>query len=140
MDIFRIENSLTDLDQKVEQKRQVVGEGNRELASLEARLKKMEDRLRKTQGGNPSGHSTISLPHRPPTRDAKGMPAPQDGKIRSRPGTASANQAAPGSGNMPPTPSASEGWFTIMPGIQEIQLANTLSMQMATMSNCRPIR
>lgn len=116
MDIFRIENSLTDLDQQVDQRRQVVGQGNRELASLEARIKKMEDRLRKTQGGKADGLSTISLPHRPPTREAKGMPAPQDAKIRSRPGTARANQAAPGSGNMPPTPSASEGSLMIIPG------------------------
>uniref|UniRef100_A0A8H7TV34 Uncharacterized protein n=1 Tax=Bionectria ochroleuca TaxID=29856 RepID=A0A8H7TV34_BIOOC len=49
MDIFRIENSISDLDKEVDQRKQKVGQSNDELASLEARLKEMENRLRRTQ-------------------------------------------------------------------------------------------
>lgn len=37
-----------------------------------------------------------------------------DDKARSRPGTARAAQPAPGSGNMPPTPGASEGEYYLV--------------------------
>lgn len=37
-----------------------------------------------------------------------------DAKARSRPGTARATQQAPSSGNMPPTPGASEGEYYVV--------------------------
>lgn len=38
----------------------------------------------------------------------------EDAKARSRPGTARATQQAPSSGNMPPTPGASEGEYYLV--------------------------
>lgn len=38
----------------------------------------------------------------------------KDDSNKSRPGTARANQRAPGSGNMPPTPGASEGEYYVV--------------------------
>ncbi|PNY24151.1 Uncharacterized protein TCAP_05901 [Tolypocladium capitatum] len=144
MDIFRIENSLTDLDKQVDtryarpwytsrrrslvspltrpppnHRRQIVGKTNQELADIEARLREMEDRLRRSQQSRPGiqtiadqspssspPHNLADAPPRPPPKD--------DGKLRSRPGTARAAQQAPSSGNMPPTPGASEGEYYVV--------------------------
>ncbi|KAH7320075.1 hypothetical protein B0I35DRAFT_227808 [Stachybotrys elegans] len=120
MDIFRIENDLTDLDQQVDQRRQKVGRNTQELASLEARLREMEDRLKR--GGTQSRPSlprdendAITSPTRPDD-DAQQSDAAtiKDDKSRSRPGTARAAQAAPSSGIMPPTPGASEGEYYLI--------------------------
>ncbi|KJZ80210.1 hypothetical protein HIM_00060 [Hirsutella minnesotensis 3608] len=108
VDIFRIDNSLTDLDQQVSQRRQTVGKNTQELADIEARIREMEERLLRSgqshpalkTGASSSPQRRADAPPAPPTRD--------DGKSWSRPGTAKANQAAPSSGNMPPTPGASE--------------------------------
>lgn len=66
----------------------------------------MEERLRKNQKAHPELAAFISLPPRPPTGDEKGASAQGN---KSRPGTARPTHAAPSSGNMPPTPGASEG-------------------------------
>ncbi|KAF9777575.1 hypothetical protein IL306_004373 [Fusarium sp. DS 682] len=122
MDIFRIENSLTDLDQQVHDKKQTVDKNTEELASLEARIREMEDRLRRsgvqrpalpqfqTQTANQSQSQTQQQQQQPSSLDA---PA-DDSKARSRPGTARAAQQAPSSGNMPPTPGASEGEYYVV--------------------------
>lgn len=101
-----------------------------ELASLEARLKEMEARLKKSQ----QAHNRMSMSHistgaaggsagyarpGPPQHDAPPPPPPKDddaasAKARSRPGTARATQQAPSSGNMPPTPGASEGEYYLV--------------------------
>jgi len=120
MDIFRIENSVTDLDKEVNERKQVVTKTADELASLEARLKEMEARLQQTK----KAHSRMSLSQAPGSfaladkaqqQQEDGPPAKVDeegdadvSKARSRPGTARATQQAPSSGNMPPTPGASE--------------------------------
>ncbi|KAF4584424.1 CENP-Q, a CENPA-CAD centromere complex subunit domain-containing protein [Ophiocordyceps camponoti-floridani] len=106
MDIFRIDNSLTDLDQKVDQRRQNVGKNNQELADIEARIREMEDRLRRSQQQNRA--SLQSLPVSTPQKKADGQPqAPVSSKSSwSRPGTT--RPGAPGSGRLPPTPGASE--------------------------------
>lgn len=73
----------------------------------------MENRLRQNQKERPDLAQFISLPPRPPTRDAKSVVG-EDDKARSRPGTARAAQPAPSSGNMPPTPGASEGEYHLV--------------------------
>ncbi|KAF4443280.1 CENP-Q a CENPA-CAD centromere complex subunit domain-containing [Fusarium acutatum] len=122
MDIFRIENSLTDLDQQVHDKKQTVDKNTEELASLEARIREMEDRLRRsvgtTQQRSPlpqvqtqnTNQSQTQQQQQPSSLDAP----TDDSKARSRPGTARASQQAPSSGNMPPTPGASEGEYYVV--------------------------
>ncbi|KAF4496901.1 CENP-Q, a CENPA-CAD centromere complex subunit domain containing protein [Fusarium agapanthi] len=123
MDIFRIENSLTDLDQQVHDKKQTVDKNTEELASLEARIREMEDRLRRSVGGT---HQRSPLPQvqtqntnqsqtqQQQQQQSSSLDAPtDDSKARSRPGTARASQQAPSSGNMPPTPGASEGEYYV---------------------------
>lgn len=114
MDIFRIENSLTDLDQQVHDKKQTVDKNTEELASLEARIREMEDRLRRsvgtTQQRSPLPQVQTQNTNQSQTQQQpSSLDAPTDDpKARSRPGTARASQQAPSSGNMPPTPGASE--------------------------------
>lgn len=88
-----------------------MGKNNQELADLEARIREMEERLRRSQPGRPAtqpGSIPASSQKRPDVTYAPSL-AKEDGKSRSRPGTARATQKAPGSGHMPPTPGASEG-------------------------------
>ncbi|EXA39327.1 hypothetical protein FOVG_10915 [Fusarium oxysporum f. sp. pisi HDV247] len=116
MDIFRIENSLTDLDQQVHDKKQTVDKNTEELASLEARIREMEDRLRRSVGGStqqrsplPQVQTQTANQSQTQQQQPSSLDAPtDDSKARSRPGTARAAQQAPSSGNMPPTPGASE--------------------------------
>lgn len=76
----------------------------------------MEDRLRRSTGG---AHQRSPLPQTQTANQAQQQPssldAPKDdSKARSRPGTARASQQAPSSGNMPPTPGASEGEYYVV--------------------------
>ncbi|CCT71531.1 uncharacterized protein FFB20_12996 [Fusarium fujikuroi] len=120
MDIFRIENSLTDLDQQVHDKKQTVDKNTEELASLEARIREMEDRLRRsvgtTQQRSPLPQVQTQNTNQSQTQQQpSSLDAPtDDSKARSRPGTARASQQAPSSGNMPPTPGASEGEYYVV--------------------------
>ena len=107
-------------------RKQNVGKSSTELASLEARLKEMESRLKRSQQAQ--ARMSISQPpgsfaqaNKAPAgqqQDAPPAPPPKDdadaSKARSRPGTASAPQQAPSSGNMPPTPGASEGEYYLV--------------------------
>jgi ATP phosphoribosyltransferase regulatory subunit HisZ len=115
MDIFRIDNSLADLDNQVDQRRQNVGKTTQELASLEARIREMEERLKGNSGAS-SGRPAVTQDAFRPVNNASSQ-SQQDGgatadavadKHSSRPGTARAVQQAPSSGIMPPTPGASE--------------------------------
>ncbi|KAF5723622.1 CENP-Q a CENPA-CAD centromere complex subunit domain-containing protein [Fusarium mundagurra] len=119
MDIFRIENSLTDLDQQVHDKKQTVDKNTEELASLEARIREMEDRLRRSVGT--TQRSPLPQVQTQNTNQSQNQQQPSsldaptdDSKARSRPGTARASQQAPSSGNMPPTPGASEGEYYVV--------------------------
>ncbi|KAM0428645.1 hypothetical protein ACHAPT_007009 [Fusarium lateritium] len=123
MDIFRIENSLTDLDQQVHDKKQTVDKNTEELASLEARIKEMEDRLRRSAPGSSraplpqvqSATKSDDHQHQQHNQNLQADDASKDdAKARSRPGTARAAQQAPSSGNMPPTPGASEGEYYVV--------------------------
>ncbi|KAG9257693.1 uncharacterized protein F5Z01DRAFT_695076 [Emericellopsis atlantica] len=121
MDIFRIENSVSDLDSQVHKRKHTVQQTTTELASLEARLKEMEARLKHSQArmsisgtsfrpseGTPSDNNHGIPPFNPRDESSAPAVAAAEDKARSRPGTAKATQQAPSSGDMPPTPGASE--------------------------------
>ncbi|KAL8365580.1 hypothetical protein RB595_004410 [Gaeumannomyces hyphopodioides] len=122
VDIFRIENSVADLDEKVVKRKQEIDSRTAELEALEARIKEMEALLR-TGGSPPSsaaaGSGSTSQHLRAPVVGAfDGAQQAQQGeqqqvqedassKYGSRPGTARASrQAVPGA--LPPTPTESE--------------------------------
>ncbi|KAH8900884.1 hypothetical protein GQ53DRAFT_708787 [Thozetella sp. PMI_491] len=129
MDIFRIENSVADLDQQVDQRKKEINTQTSELEALEARIREMEKRLQSSNGTthpgfaqtqqNPtasrsprapiSGAFDRSNPPPPPEKDLRRPPtsASQQKTAGSRPGTArQSQQAVPGA--LPPTPTASE--------------------------------
>ncbi|KAI0378348.1 hypothetical protein F5Y04DRAFT_284104 [Hypomontagnella monticulosa] len=116
MDIFRIENSIADLDEQVDKRKQQVTSGQSELEALEARIKEMEERLKKQQ---PAGGLSPRA-QRQAISDAFGKKAALEKDIaeqqqRSRPGTAKQVQQAPAHGGaMPPTPTASEGEYVLV--------------------------
>ncbi|OTA96264.1 hypothetical protein M434DRAFT_19723 [Hypoxylon sp. CO27-5] len=124
MDIFRIENSIADLDEQVDRRKQQVTSGQSELEALEARIKEMEERLKKQ---NPPGAAGSMSPRaqRQAISDAFGTAAAtasadkDQQQQRSRPGTAKQVQQAPAHGGaMPPTPTASEGEYVLQRGPQ----------------------
>lgn len=87
---------------------------------MELRLKKSEQahsRLSISQA--PAAFAQASKAATAQQQDAPPAPPPKDddaeaSKARSRPGTARAAQQAPSSGNMPPTPGASEGEYYLV--------------------------
>ena len=108
MDIFKIEDSIDDLDNKVKTRQQQVRGHTTELESLEARIREMEERL-KSGGVTPSASSPRA--QRQAVGDAfKAAPASDAQRSQtSRPGTAKQAQQQPVHGGaMPPTPTASE--------------------------------
>ncbi|KAM3555635.1 hypothetical protein MY1884_005483 [Beauveria asiatica] len=111
MNIFRIDNSVADLDQQVDTRRAKVNRNTMELASLEARLREMEERLKQSQQSRPDLQlNTSDMPKHAPTHPPPPPPT-KDDKARSRPGTARAPKQAPSAGTMPPTPGGSEGEY-----------------------------
>ncbi|KAK3304723.1 uncharacterized protein B0T15DRAFT_251659 [Chaetomium strumarium] len=126
MDIFRIENSVTDLDEQVDKRKQQIDAQTSELEALEARIREMERRLKmQTNPDNPGGSGAQSG-----TPGGQSQAPPEKGysaadlsraweqrdhlqqqiKNASRPGTAQQNQPAV-RGGLPPTPAGSEGEF-----------------------------
>lgn len=86
-----------------------------ELETLEAQIREMENRLKtngqpvaQTQDATKSSLST----------DTKATPSLQKGesadKAKSRPGSSMTARPAPSSGDMPPTPVASEGEYEVV--------------------------
>ncbi|KAF3765741.1 hypothetical protein M406DRAFT_356037 [Cryphonectria parasitica EP155] len=107
--IFRIDNSVADLDAKLDERKHTVQTQATELELLEQRIREMEERLKRN--GNPPAPQA-SIPER-----RQVAPQPSDSTLTataadqkhggSRPGTAKASQqAVPGA--LPPTPTASE--------------------------------
>lgn len=108
-------------------RKQTVDKNTEELASLEARIREMEDRLRRSAPGG-SRPSLAQVVNKGAADDDQQQQQQQqhnqnlqaedaskdDAKARSRPGTARATQQAPSSGNMPPTPGASEGEYYVV--------------------------
>jgi TolA-binding protein len=124
MDIFRIEDSISDLDQKVDERRQNVDKNAQELASIEARIREMEARLKGNKiGSNPrspvprtnvnAGPAGVAAAPADPSSQVHATDKDEKGRS-SRPGTARAAQPAPSSGFMPPTPGASEGEYYLV--------------------------
>ena len=98
-------------------RRQTVGKNTEELADLEARIREMEERLRRSQR-NPGqkSHRPSVLPPPVPkdARTTNNGSTGGDADSKSRPGTARAPRRAPSAGNMPPTPGASEGDYYLV--------------------------
>ncbi|EEY19501.1 predicted protein, partial [Verticillium alfalfae VaMs.102] len=59
MDIFRIENSVADMDEKVDQRKQNVQSQAAELEALERRIREMEERMKR---GSSSTHQRALSP------------------------------------------------------------------------------
>ncbi|KAK4238831.1 hypothetical protein C8A03DRAFT_33155 [Achaetomium macrosporum] len=124
MDIFRIENSVTDLDEQVDRRKQQINSQTSELEALEARIREMERRLKmQTSPDNGSAQSSTpgSQPPPPPEKDYSAADLSRAWEQRdqlqqqikhasSRPGTAKQGQPAV-PGGLPPTPAGSEGEF-----------------------------
>lgn len=101
-----------------------IGKNNEELASLEERLREMEERLSAAGITAPTSVDSVDSddtaeqrsPSSTPKPEASSLSAPpaDDSKSRSRPGTAQPTQQAPSSGDMPPTPGASEGEYYVV--------------------------
>ncbi|KAI1210489.1 uncharacterized protein F4807DRAFT_459865 [Annulohypoxylon truncatum] len=118
MDIFRIENSIADLDEQIDKRKQQVTSGQTELEALEARIKEMEERLKKQHPG--AATSSTARSQRQALSDAFDKAQAEKEQLvqqqqRSRPGTAKQVQQAPAHGGaMPPTPTASEGEYVLV--------------------------
>ncbi|KAH8678140.1 hypothetical protein BX600DRAFT_507108 [Xylariales sp. PMI_506] len=119
MDIFRIENSVADLDQQVDKRKQEVTSQASELEALERRIREMEDRLRRSQqvpaATSPRQRVPVGGAFGDNQQQAQQLPAHPEQK--SRPGTAKApaHQGPVHGGAMPPTPTASEGEYELVP-------------------------
>lgn len=77
----------------------------------------MEERLSKSQPTHrnlASVDTTAANAHQNQAASGNLQAVDDAGKARSRPGTAKAAQPAPSSGNMPPTPGASEGEYYLV--------------------------
>ncbi|KAI8959466.1 hypothetical protein F5Y11DRAFT_303533 [Daldinia sp. FL1419] len=115
MDIFRIENSLTDLDEQINKRKQQVTTGQTELEALEARIKEMEERLKRQNPAAAAGVSPRSQRQTIGDAFGKATSSEKEQQQRSRPGTAKQVQQAPAHGGaMPPTPTASEGEYVLV--------------------------
>jgi TolA-binding protein len=103
MDIFRIDNSVADLDEKVDKRKQQINTQTSELEALEARIREMEARLKGQASPIAAGSSSK-------TANASTLPVREQQQQKhagSRPGTARQGQpAVPGA--LPPTPAGSE--------------------------------
>ncbi|SPO03512.1 uncharacterized protein DNG_06195 [Cephalotrichum gorgonifer] len=116
MDIFKIENSVTDLDIQVHHRKQTVSLQSNELHLLEAQIREMEERLKRSQnrGSIPTydgGDSARATENKTQTSRQKDESAD---KAKSRPGSSMTARPAPSSGDMPPTPVASEGEYEVV--------------------------
>ena len=102
-------------------RKQIITSQTTELEALEARIREMEERLRRNQqtpARRPSEPAPSSSHRRGAQSEAAPPPVPKDThseKSRSRPGTSRARERehAPG-GAMPPTPGASEGEYELV--------------------------
>lgn len=88
-----------------------------ELQALEAQIKEMEERLKRSQQGARQPIPNYDQKSAPST-DSKALPSRQNDesaeKAKSRPGSSRTARPAPSSGDMPPTPVASEGEYEIV--------------------------
>ncbi|KAK4464672.1 hypothetical protein QBC42DRAFT_284223 [Cladorrhinum samala] len=101
MDIFRIDDSVADLDEKVDKRKKEINSAASELEALEARIREMEQRLKQAPAG--SQLAQHQQQQRPPAA------VDTDQNQKSRPGTARQG----GGGALPPTPVESEGEYRL---------------------------
>ncbi|KAM0512735.1 hypothetical protein ACHAPE_008615 [Trichoderma viride] len=117
-DIFGLDEQKAELQESYDTRNYNIGKNTQELASLEERLREMEQRLNAAGITAPSSDDTAEQhsPSSTPKPEASSLSAPpaDDAKARSRPGTAQPIQQAPSSGDMPPTPGASEGEYYVV--------------------------
>ncbi|KAM0469971.1 hypothetical protein ACHAPX_010226 [Trichoderma viride] len=117
-DIFGLDEQKAELQESYDTRNYNIGKNTQELASLEERLREMEQRLNAVGITAPSSDDTAEQhsPSSTPKPEASSLSAPpaDDAKARSRPGTAQPIQQAPSSGDMPPTPGASEGEYYVV--------------------------
>ncbi|KAL2160759.1 hypothetical protein VTH06DRAFT_956 [Thermothelomyces fergusii] len=117
-DIFRIDNSVADLDEQVNRRKQQISNQTSELEALEARIREMEARLR----GVRASAANVPPPPPPPEKDRQDRAQDRQPQHQhqhqhqqqqqqtysgSRPGTAHKGQPAV-PGGLPPTPAGSE--------------------------------
>ncbi|KAK9776485.1 hypothetical protein SCAR479_06808 [Seiridium cardinale] len=99
-------------DARLTRRKQEVNSQASELEALERRIREMEERLKRNHPAGAAGA-------RPAAQAGQGAPAPVQKDLpqrASRPGTAKAQQQAPiHGGAMPPTPTASEGEYELVP-------------------------
>ncbi|KAK7920326.1 hypothetical protein PG985_008348, partial [Apiospora marii] len=119
MDIFRIENSVADLDEQLNKRKEKVSTHTTELEALEKRIKEMEARLKRSSGGQGTAAQSESQRQAASDlaadKDTAAQMAAQRSMGTSRPGTAKQPQQAPAHGGaMPPTPTASEGEYELV--------------------------
>jgi chromosome segregation ATPase len=126
MDIFRIDESVADLDHKVDQKKQQITTQATELEALETRIREMDERLRRRRGDTHAPlpdtmsrsaaadvHASIAALEA--QRKALVEQKHQVAAAAAASSAAAASQDDDGSAaqtsaaQMPPTPSASEG-------------------------------
>ncbi|KUJ13626.1 uncharacterized protein LY89DRAFT_737595 [Mollisia scopiformis] len=125
-DLFKIDNSVADLDAAVYEKKKAVSTQTSELEALEARLKATEERLKKASAGSPPGKSSTGrssprsrVPLGDTFKEEEQATSPLASEFRiSRPNTGRPQTkeewkpdtySAPMPGALPPTPGASEG-------------------------------
>ncbi|RFU23546.1 hypothetical protein B7463_g12792, partial [Scytalidium lignicola] len=124
-DLFKIDNSIADLDAAVFEKKKAVSTQTSELEALEARLRETEERLKAKQAAATDPARRHSGMGSPRTRAALGdaFNKRQDGEGDNRqptsPLTASYEKnktpsRPPTGGAMPPTPGASEGEYVFV--------------------------
>ncbi|KAL2149759.1 hypothetical protein VTH82DRAFT_8411 [Thermothelomyces myriococcoides] len=112
-DIFRIDNSVADLDEQVNKRKQQINDQTSELEALEARIREMEARLKGVAGGttNASTAPSEKNDHAADQNRAQGQHQQQQQTYPgSRPGTAHKGQPAV-PGGLPPTPAGSEDGY-----------------------------
>jgi hypothetical protein len=114
MDIFRIDDSVADLGEKVDKRKQQINTQTSELEALEARIREMEQRLKSPSSTDTPDNSRGDQRPAPFEKDypvRSRVPEQQQQQQHkyggSRPGTArQSQQAVPGA--LPPTPVGSE--------------------------------
>ncbi|KFY21815.1 hypothetical protein V493_07085 [Pseudogymnoascus sp. VKM F-4281 (FW-2241)] len=120
-DLFKMDNSIADLDAAVDQKKRLVSTHASELKALEEALRATEERLKASstnpdRAPSPRSRKTINGDTFNNPQDDRALNAPNSAerpKTASRPGTArkpvqSPTTLPPMPGARPPTPSASE--------------------------------
>ncbi|KAJ4307285.1 hypothetical protein N0V88_000668 [Collariella sp. IMI 366227] len=125
MDIFRIDNSVADLDKQVDKRKQQINSQTSELEALEARIREMERRLKgDATADNPAAARSQAGPSQTQFNPPPAPPKDSADQARargqqhkyggSRPGTARQSQpAVPGA--LPPTPAGSEAGAYSLP-------------------------